>query len=166
MKFCQLNSETLSKYLELRSHQFVVRLKVLSHTDHWWFCGRDSFNQNFRSKPQWIGSVRKSFWGGPLFAVGPVGILVEWIAPISSEIGLMTRSWQNKRLFAGFSRVLCCSPYLDADCFNLPMIDWNDFTREYFVLQIGILVPKSASLSSLRLLINSSFRRWNFPLSA
>ena len=54
--------------------------------------GRDPFNQNFRkfrSKTQWIGSVqpkkfRKSgsiFWGGPLFPVGPVGILVEWIAP-------------------------------------------------------------------------------------
>ena len=34
-KFCQLNSETLSKYIKLRSHQFVVRLKVLSHIDHW-----------------------------------------------------------------------------------------------------------------------------------
>ena len=79
-----------------------------------------------------------TFWRGPLFSVGPVGILVEWIAPISWEIGLMTRSWQNKRPFAGFSRVLSCSPYLDADCSNLPMIGWNDFKREKFVLQIGI----------------------------
>ena len=53
--------------------------------------GRDPFNQNFRkfrSKTQWIGSVHpekfrknwSTFWGGPLFPVGPVGILVEWIA--------------------------------------------------------------------------------------
>ena len=53
--------------------------------------GRDPFNQNFRkfrSKTQWIGSVQperfringSTFWGGPLFPVGPVGILVEWIA--------------------------------------------------------------------------------------
>ena len=69
-KFCQLNSETLSKYIKLRSHQFFVRLKVLSYIDHWWFCGRDSFNQNFRSKTQWIGSVRKSFEKtGPPFEV-------------------------------------------------------------------------------------------------
>ena len=55
--------------------------------------GRDPFNHNFRkfrSKTQWIGSVQpekfrkngSTFWGGPLFPVGPVGILVEWIAPI------------------------------------------------------------------------------------
>ena len=46
-------------------------------------------NQNFRklrSKTQWIGSVqpekfrknRSTFWGGPLFPDGPVGILVQW----------------------------------------------------------------------------------------
>ena len=55
--------------------------------------GRDPFNQNFqkfRSKTQWIGSVqpekfrqnRSTFWGGSLFPVGPVWMLVEWIAPI------------------------------------------------------------------------------------
>ena len=54
--------------------------------------GRDPFNQNFwkcRSKTQWIGSVQpEKFWknwstfsGGPLFPVGPVECLVEWIAP-------------------------------------------------------------------------------------
>ena len=54
--------------------------------------GRDPFNQNFRKfrpKTQWIGSnqpekFRKKwsiFLGGSLFLVGPVGILVEWIAP-------------------------------------------------------------------------------------
>ena len=55
--------------------------------------GRDSFNQNLRkflSKTQWIGSVQpekfrknwSTFRGGPLFPVGPVGILVERIAPL------------------------------------------------------------------------------------
>ena len=59
--------------------------------------GRDPFNQNFRkfrSKTQWIGSVQpekfrkngSTFWGGPLFPVGPVGNLVEWIAPNPSAI--------------------------------------------------------------------------------
>ena len=45
-----------------------------------------------RSKTQWIGSVQpekfrkngSTFRGGPLFPVGPVGILVEWIAPLDS----------------------------------------------------------------------------------
>ena len=93
---------------------------------------------NDRFGPEKFRKNWSTFWGGPLFPVGLVGILVEWIAPISSEIGLKTRSWQNKRPFAGFSRVISCSPYLDADCSNLPMIGWNDFTREKFVLQIGI----------------------------
>ena len=54
--------------------------------------GHDPFHQNFRklrSKTQWSGSVQRekfrkngsTFWGGPLFPIGPVGILVEWIAP-------------------------------------------------------------------------------------
>ena len=58
-----------------------------------WDRGRDPFNQNFRkfrSKTQWIGSVQpekfrknwSTFWGGPLFPVGRVWILVEWIAPL------------------------------------------------------------------------------------
>ena len=58
--------------------------------------GRDPFNQNFqkfRSNTQWIGSVQpekfpniwSTFWGGPLFLVGPVWILVEWIVPVISE---------------------------------------------------------------------------------
>ena len=66
---------------------------------------RDPFNQNFRkfrSKPQWIGSVQpekfrkhgSTFWGGPLFPVGSVGILVEWIAPLRST----TLKW---RLLSG-----------------------------------------------------------------
>ena len=59
--------------------------------------GRDPFNQTFRkfrSKTQWIGSVQpekfrkngSTFWGGPLFSVGPVWILVEWIAPYVSSL--------------------------------------------------------------------------------
>ena len=54
--------------------------------------GRNPFHQNFRkfwSKTQWNGSVQpekfrkneSTIWGGPLFPVGPVGILVQWIAP-------------------------------------------------------------------------------------
>ena len=59
--------------------------------------GRDPFNQNFRkfrSKNQWISSVQpekfrkngSTFWGGSLLPVGPVGILVEWIAPLTSHL--------------------------------------------------------------------------------
>ena len=69
--------------------------------------GRDPFNQNFRkcrSKTQWIGSVqpekfrknRSTFWGGPLFPVGPVWILVEWIAPLIS-----LRCWSLDLIFVG-----------------------------------------------------------------
>ena len=57
--------------------------------------GHDPFNQNFRkfwSKTQWIGSVQPekfqkngfTFWGGPIFPVGLVGIFVEWIMPLLS----------------------------------------------------------------------------------
>ena len=57
--------------------------------------GRDPFNQNFRKfrpKTQWMGSVQlekfrknwSTFWGGPLFPVWPVRILVEWLAPLVS----------------------------------------------------------------------------------
>ena len=59
--------------------------------------GRDPFNQTFRkfrSKTQWIGSVQpekfrknwSTFWGGPVFPVGLVGILDEWIAPPTQEL--------------------------------------------------------------------------------
>ena len=69
--------------------------------------GRDPFNQNFRkcrSKTQWIGSVqpekfrknRSTFWGGPLFPVGLVWILVEWIAPLIS-----LRCWSLDLIFVG-----------------------------------------------------------------
>ena len=68
------------------------------------FIGRDPFNQNFRkfpSKTQWIGSVQpekfrkngSTLWGGPLFPVGPVGILVEWIAPI---VSILVTSCENR----------------------------------------------------------------------
>ena len=66
----------------------------LRHCEKTWEdLGRDAFNQNFRkvrSKTQWIGLVQpekfrknwSTFWGRPLFPVGPVEILVEWIAPL------------------------------------------------------------------------------------
>ena len=70
---------------------FVFR-KCLETRRH---LGRDPFNQNFRkfrSKTRWISSVQpekfrkkwSTFWGVPLFPVGPVWILVEWIAPLGS----------------------------------------------------------------------------------
>ena len=69
----------------------IISLQLMRSTDI--SLGRDPFNQNFRkfwSKTQWIGSVQpekfrknwSTFWGGPLFPVGPVWILVEWIAPL------------------------------------------------------------------------------------
>ena len=45
--------------------------------------GRDPFNQNFRIGS--VGKVSKKLVHGPLFPVGPVGILVEWIAPGVSQ---------------------------------------------------------------------------------
>ena len=60
----------------------------------------------FRSKTQWIGLVQpekfrkngSTFWGGPIFPVGPVGILVEWIAPHYSGL--------NRHVHAGFISVI------------------------------------------------------------
>ena len=84
-----------------RHHTFSVALCIM-RMRVWWLArarhftegnkGRDPFNQNFRkfrSKIQWIGSVQpekfrknwSTFWGGPLFPVGPVWILVKWITP-------------------------------------------------------------------------------------
>ena len=65
--------------------------------------GRDPFKQNFRkfrSKTQWIGSVQpekfrknwSTFWRGPLFPVGPVRILVEWIAPSVGKCRLFSQA--------------------------------------------------------------------------
>ena len=72
--------------MEIQLLQTTLYSWAQSHT------GRDPFNQTFRkfrSKTQWIGSVQPEKFrkngstslGGPLFPVGPVGILVEWIAP-------------------------------------------------------------------------------------
>ena len=54
--------------------------------------GRDPFNQTFpeisvqnsmdRFGPTGKVSRKRPFWGGPLFPVGPVGILFQWIAPM------------------------------------------------------------------------------------
>ena len=85
--------------------------------------GRDPFNQNFRkfrSKTQWIGSVqaekfrknRSTFWGGPLFPVGPVWILVEWIAPLATLNGIgnvasyWVSSWDSWLLLSYLSWIL------------------------------------------------------------
>ena len=47
-----------------------------------------SFQNKPYPKTQWIGSVQpgkfRNNGGGPLFLVGPIGILVEWIAPFIS----------------------------------------------------------------------------------
>ena len=61
------------------------------------YYGARSIQTNFPeipSKTQWIGWVQpekfrkngSTFWGGPLFPVGPVGILVEWIAPTENQL--------------------------------------------------------------------------------
>ena len=76
--------------------------------------------RKFRSKTQWIGSVQPEkfrkhgsiFWGGPLFPVGPVGILVEWIAPLGwmeSALGftglchrpIKIEGWASNRMMGG-----------------------------------------------------------------
>ena len=39
-----------------------------------------------------VSKKRVHLWGGPLFPVGPVGILVEWIAPLDSRTRTRTTS--------------------------------------------------------------------------
>ena len=90
-------THALKTCFHVTSNVWVSGVKLWSFPAQIWssLCrvgGRDPFNQNFRkfwSKTQWIGSVQpekfrknwSTFWGGPLFPVGPVWILVEWIAP-------------------------------------------------------------------------------------
>ena len=101
---CLLTYSTKSKELhrikrDARAARFVVHFFTLVLDDH----ARCETSRNFpvtrfieemllskfRSKTQWIGLVQPekfrkywtTFWGGPLFPVGPVWILVEWIAP-------------------------------------------------------------------------------------
>ena len=95
--------------LSFRETQRVWFFRVwgLSFRDTHLNLGRDPFNQNFRkfrSKTQWIGSVQpekfrkdgSTFWGGPLFPVGPVGILVEWIAPLAVLWARVTTALPNR----------------------------------------------------------------------
>ena len=78
-------------HITLRNHKETWKPLILPSKQRW-YSWASSFNQNFRkfrSKRQLIGSVQpekfrknwSNFWGGPLFPVGPVGSLVEWIAP-------------------------------------------------------------------------------------
>ena len=77
----------------LMCHKSAWKIMLWSNCFLQQHLGRDPFNQNFRrfrSKTQWIGWVQSekfrknwsTFWGGPLFPVGPVWILVEWIASL------------------------------------------------------------------------------------
>ena len=77
------------RWLENLDHMALARAKWKRKNEATW---RDPFNQKFRkfrSRTQWIGSVQpekfrkngSTFWGGLIFPVGPVGTLVEWIAP-------------------------------------------------------------------------------------
>ena len=103
--------------------------------------GRDPFNQNFRkfrSKTQWIGSVQpekfrkngSTFWGGPLFPVGPVGILVEWIAPLISSC---VKHHSALRIIARSTFTWCRlrSQGFYCDCFSLYLFDFKNW---YLVL--------------------------------
>ena len=62
-----------------------------------YYLGCDPFNQNvwkFRFNTQWVSLVQlekfrknwSTFWGGPLFPVRLVGILVKWITPLESPL--------------------------------------------------------------------------------
>ena len=67
--------------------------------------GRDPFDQNFRkfrSKTQWKNWF--TIWGGPRFPVGPIWILVEWIAPNNT----LSHNYTYKLISSGrfFSDVL------------------------------------------------------------
>ena len=78
---------------------------------------RDPFNQTFRefrSNTHWIGSVQpekfrkngSTFWGGPLFSVGTVGILVEWIAPLVCVHFFILQFKYMKFIYSSFQNTL------------------------------------------------------------
>ena len=93
---------------------------VTTHSEKNWELGRDPFNQNFRkfrSKTQWIGSVQpekfrkngSTFWGGPLFPDGPVGTLVEWIAPLGSISAALSVEERGLISWTGAGNRVTCS---------------------------------------------------------
>ena len=92
---CRLGTITQSIFCPVRSQHSLNRFEMVCLKSL--LRGRDPLNQNFRkfqSKTHWIGSVQpekfrkngSTFWSGP----GPVGILVEWIAPR----GCSARAWK------------------------------------------------------------------------
>ena len=107
--------------------------------------GRNPFHQNFRkfwSKTQWIGSVQpekfrknwSSFWRGPLFPVGPVGILVEWIALRRSK-----HAWSN---------CVLCIPFILSRSPNECWLHTND-ERVITTWRLGLQVTRGASKNAL-----------------
>ena len=70
-------------------------MTVFAHTQTTNKLVNEAANDSARVSGQWIGSVQpekfrkngSTFWDGPLFPVGPVGILVEWIAPQIAGFG-------------------------------------------------------------------------------
>ena len=101
------------------SNTAAVGAKTLAHSElkrsligafhgaskqRWWARSIQPKFPEIRSKTQCIGSVQpekfringSTFLGGPLFPVGPVGFLVEWIAPGSSS----SSSWKLKSAFS------------------------------------------------------------------
>ena len=76
-----------------------------------YYLGCDPFNQNvwkFRFKTQWVSLVQlekfwknwSTFWGGPLFPVRLVGILVEWITPLESPLAPAGQDLKKRTSFA------------------------------------------------------------------
>ena len=108
--FARLNRSVVYYTSSILSHPAPALEKSKIISSIFILKGRDQFNQNFwnfRSKTQWIGSVRPkkfrkngfTFLGGPLFPVGPVGILVEWIAPLGFQVTLKKSELQMARTF-------------------------------------------------------------------
>ena len=100
-------------------NSFMLFLLMMMNSASASLQGRHPFNQHFRkfrSKTQWIGSVqpekfRKSwstFRGGPLFPVGPLWILVEWMAP---QVLWMSAACISLHAFQRTLRVSVCRGY-------------------------------------------------------
>ena len=145
--------------------------RVSSSADKWRNLGRDPFNQNFRKfrfKTQWIVSVQpetfrkngSTFWGGPIFPVGPVGISVEWIAPLESSTNVEFRIRDGLGLFyMGSYITFHCIVCHYIPCEFSGLLRWDHY-QPVRLLVTGIQKNKQSKIKTELVTVVKFFEGW------
>ena len=90
-----------------------------------------------------MGAIGSTFWGGPLFPVGPVGIFVEWIAPYNYWLLLkLGTSWDILKMLNGRPThfkilTICKDPglnFIDPELHLPCLIEWDLSSSQYSLL--------------------------------